>query len=79
MGNTKARRVVAVFENCVFAVVRMEAGIPYVLHVGVVLHQSTVLGVGYGTHKHILAGSGIIDTAPGFSFVPVVNVYFIVG
>lgn len=45
MGNTKARRLVAVFENCVFAVVRMEAGIPYVLHVAVVLHQSTVLRV----------------------------------
>lgn len=44
--------------------------IPYVLH------QSAGLRVGYGTRKHTLTGSGV-DTAPGFSLVPVVNVYFI--
>ena len=75
-GNTKAWRLVSVFENSIFAVLRMEADIPYMLHRVQVLHQSTVLRVGYGTHKHMLTGSGI-DTAPGFSFVPVVNVYFI--
>lgn len=67
------------FGNCVFAVLRMEAGIPYVLHVAVVVHQSTVLRVDWGTHKHTLAGSGITRMAPGFSFVPVVSVYFIAG
>lgn len=50
--------------------VRREAGVPDVLH------QSGVLRVGYGTRKRSLTGSGI-GAAPGCSFVPVVNVYFI--
>lgn len=42
-GNTKAWRLVSLFENSIFAVVRMEADIPYVLHGAQVLHPSAVL------------------------------------
>lgn len=42
-GNTEAWRLVSVFENSIFAVVRMEADIPYVLRGAQVLHPSAVL------------------------------------
>lgn len=63
------------FKSSIFAVVRVEADIPYMLHRA----QTCTEALCCDTQNHIHTYIQAVRTAPGFSFVLRADVYFIAG